>query len=1356
MLSVKNLVKVYKTKGGAEVRALDGVTVDFPEKGMVFLLGKSGSGKSTLLNVAGGLDAPDSGEVIVKGKSSKNFSGADFDSYRNTYVGFVFQEYNILDEFNIEQNIALALQLQGKKNDKAAVNRLLEMVDLKGLGKRKPNTLSGGQKQRVAIARALIKEPEIIMADEPTGALDSATGKQVFETLKKLSENKLVIVVSHDREFAEQYGDRIIELKDGKVISDTSKTLAPPTNISENVNAIGNDTVRVKDWSKLTQDEFNSIYNMMKAHGGEVIISSNTEDMTAIKRACKITDDGKKEYFAETRPEDTVPKQYDGSKTKFIKSRLPAGHAFKMGASGLKTKPVRLFFTIILSVISFAMFGILSTMMLYDSAYSIADALQGSPYTAVQLNKSYKYTQQDWRIDKNGNRELNYEYNSTNPTLFGASEIEELNDNSLGLSFAGICTSGDGSSFSTYIGTESSDYYEQGSQFSGFTDCGEEYLTAAGYTKLAGDYPDSVDEVAVSEYVYNAFAERGYRDGGGNNSAQIKEHNDLIGKTIEIDLNGYRAEVTISGIYATGEPTSADFEILKNDNEDNSLSTTEYNNTVSQFNDVISTGFYSLAFVTPEFIDEYSDYFDRYDNGMNNITYDDIYARLEAYDSYEGEDNPVDEYFSEQYFSVETVNANSDSFKLFPVGSDQSPSSLTLGNNEAYASISTLWNAANNLANSNKGEDLNIYLDSDGEEVSMIGQNYMREYGFYANYNGGISITPQDDYVLVENGSGWVSKDGEYLSYDPMQYWEVHSVYYVGTDNEIVSDVDVNKDLIVVQIDEYYRNPANPDEILLYNPGNWTYVKGTAYYYQNNDNEVFSTRPEGSYIEQNGNYYYNWLTPEVRFDDPAADWVYYDGYWLDNEGNFLDDQFGIQQYSRQSCVAYVNRDTGEAYTDAHGDFVSILPEGQYDEYDSCYGFFLTESGETYLQLPENMDESYVNISGFYVNPETGNLSIEKKDGYIFTDHYYANEAGDIMFATQYYETWYEYSENTEDHKGDAILPPENGLIQYQSRSLSYVDYPENAEFAAAYQHLEDTFNYYNNYGQETIGDPDALTAADVNVILSCIENDWEEWCGSWSEEETVPDILTLTARNSAGETESLTVKGFFICTSDSWSNYILNKSFADDFEIRPYEDNTGDYTWEFITVTEYEAPDDARYNYAITPTDNSMEQTSFVLVDTDTYSYGMTNAVYSSATMITNMLETMQLVFLIAGAVMAVLSALMLFNFISASITAKNKEIGVLRAVGARGTDVFKIFFAEAFIIALICFIIATVGAGVACFLLNGIFVSNALIGLSVLNFGLPQVGLIFGISIVISFIATILPVFFAARKSPVESIRAL
>ena len=146
MLIVKNLKKTYKTKGGVEVHALDDVSVTFPENGMVFLLGKSGSGKSTLLNMIGGLDRVDSGEIIVKGKNSKTFSGADYDSYRNTYIGFIFQEYNILNEFNVEQNISLALQLQGKPNDKETVNAILKQVDMEGLGKRKPNTLSGGQK----------------------------------------------------------------------------------------------------------------------------------------------------------------------------------------------------------------------------------------------------------------------------------------------------------------------------------------------------------------------------------------------------------------------------------------------------------------------------------------------------------------------------------------------------------------------------------------------------------------------------------------------------------------------------------------------------------------------------------------------------------------------------------------------------------------------------------------------------------------------------------------------------------------------------------------------------------------------------------------------------------------------------------------------------------------------------------------------------------------------------------------------------------------------------------------------------------------------------------------------------------
>ena len=220
MLEVRNLSKVYKPKKGVPVRAIDNISLKFPEKGMVFLLGKSGSGKSTLLNLLGGLDRYDGGEIIIKDVSSASFKQSHFDSYRNTYLGFIFQEYNILEEFNVGANIALALELQGRKATDEEINRILKQVDLEGYGNRKPNELSGGQKQRVAIARALVKNPEIIMADEPTGALDSATGRQVLDTLKKLSAEKLVIVVSHDREFAEKYADRIIELADGRVISD--------------------------------------------------------------------------------------------------------------------------------------------------------------------------------------------------------------------------------------------------------------------------------------------------------------------------------------------------------------------------------------------------------------------------------------------------------------------------------------------------------------------------------------------------------------------------------------------------------------------------------------------------------------------------------------------------------------------------------------------------------------------------------------------------------------------------------------------------------------------------------------------------------------------------------------------------------------------------------------------------------------------------------------------------------------------------------------------------------------------------------------------------------------------------------
>lgn len=220
MIQLINISKNYKTKSG-EVQALKGINLTLPDKGMVFILGKSGCGKTTLLNIIGGLDSITDGEVIVDDVSIKSYKGSDYDEYRNKYIGFVFQEYKLIDNFNVEQNISLALELQKEPNKQEQVEKSLEEVGLQGYGKRHINELSGGQKQRVAIARAIIKNPSIVLADEPTGNLDSITAGEIFDILKKLSEERLVLVVSHDRESAESYGDRIIELRDGEVISDT-------------------------------------------------------------------------------------------------------------------------------------------------------------------------------------------------------------------------------------------------------------------------------------------------------------------------------------------------------------------------------------------------------------------------------------------------------------------------------------------------------------------------------------------------------------------------------------------------------------------------------------------------------------------------------------------------------------------------------------------------------------------------------------------------------------------------------------------------------------------------------------------------------------------------------------------------------------------------------------------------------------------------------------------------------------------------------------------------------------------------------------------------------------------------------
>ncbi|MBF1082983.1 MAG: ABC transporter ATP-binding protein/permease [Solobacterium sp.] len=234
MLQLKNIVKSY-TVGELTQVALKGISLNFRENEFVSILGQSGSGKTTMLNIIGGLDRYDSGDLVINGISTKKYRDADWDAYRNTSIGFVFQSYNLIPHQNVLSNVEMALTLSGvsrKERRKRAVE-VLKKVGLQDHIHKKPNQLSGGQMQRVAIARALINNPDILLADEPTGALDTETSIQIMNLLKQIAEEKLVIMVTHNPELAEVYSTRIVNLKDGQITSDTNPFDVPEGSVEE-------------------------------------------------------------------------------------------------------------------------------------------------------------------------------------------------------------------------------------------------------------------------------------------------------------------------------------------------------------------------------------------------------------------------------------------------------------------------------------------------------------------------------------------------------------------------------------------------------------------------------------------------------------------------------------------------------------------------------------------------------------------------------------------------------------------------------------------------------------------------------------------------------------------------------------------------------------------------------------------------------------------------------------------------------------------------------------------------------------------------------------------------------------------
>ena len=229
MLQIKNICKEYRT-GNLVQKALDHVSLNLRDSEFVAILGPSGSGKTTLLNVIGGLDSYDSGDLIINGVSTKKYKSRDWDAYRNHTIGFVFQSYNLIPHQTILANVELTLTISGisKAERRKRSVEALARVGLADQLHKKPSQLSGGQMQRVAIARALVNNPDILLADEPTGALDSETSVQVMELLREVARDRLVVMVTHNPELAEEYATRIVRLRDGKIQSD-SRPFQPET-----------------------------------------------------------------------------------------------------------------------------------------------------------------------------------------------------------------------------------------------------------------------------------------------------------------------------------------------------------------------------------------------------------------------------------------------------------------------------------------------------------------------------------------------------------------------------------------------------------------------------------------------------------------------------------------------------------------------------------------------------------------------------------------------------------------------------------------------------------------------------------------------------------------------------------------------------------------------------------------------------------------------------------------------------------------------------------------------------------------------------------------------------------------------
>lgn len=601
MLKLTNVKKIYTTKAG-DVAALDGINLVFPDNGLVFVTGASGSGKTTLLNVIGGLDGINEGEININGRSFSSLDAKESDSYRNTFVGFVFQEYNLLPDYTVRQNIEMANELQGKKTTDEEFENLLDLMGISGHGQRLPSELSGGQKQRVAIARALLKNPQILMADEPTGALDSVNGIQIMEILKNLSKTKLVIIVSHDLELAEKYADRIIRLKDGLVVEDfeiNDVEIDGNCHVSEN-------SISILEGASLNDDEAKKLVKAIK-------------EKKKIEITKVVTIKEKK------KTEVNLDKEYNGEEVKLIDSKMKIKRAISMGLKSLKVKPLRLFFTILLSVVAFAVFGIFDTVASYNRAVLISNTLRDNGWQTSTLVTTLNYYG-DSIVDSYaigvGQEDVEQIKQKTNFGFKGLFDLSGKNEETLVTEFGSMkLKRGDSYYLKNLIGAmEVSNSEIENGVIKGFNYNvlykEEDFDFTLKYDADGVLDEDSLHRVGVSTYFLDVITKYFSKDNGNHygftfGGKKINSVEDYLGTSFVTYQDGGNHRWTISAIIDCG-PIVNDQELLKKFEELKGANDTDEDKEVaSKFQTYINNGGHRTMFVSENFANEYVNLYNR-------------------------------------------------------------------------------------------------------------------------------------------------------------------------------------------------------------------------------------------------------------------------------------------------------------------------------------------------------------------------------------------------------------------------------------------------------------------------------------------------------------------------------------------------------------------------------------------------------------------------------------------------------------------------------------------------------------------------------------------------------------------------